>query len=156
MKLSEWANIAEIIASIVIVLSLVYVGMEINQNTQALQNESHLDILAMLTEAQMTLVSNDELHRTIMTAENSPADVSAEEWSKFVEFTFPRIGVWEYLFLANQRDILTEGMWVGFQPYFQDLMCTPGYRRWWNENGHKNDPSFIAHVESQVIPHCDK
>jgi hypothetical protein len=33
LKLSEWASIAEVMGAIAVVLSLIYVGLEINENT---------------------------------------------------------------------------------------------------------------------------
>ncbi|MDA9764857.1 MAG: hypothetical protein P8L44_04930 [Opitutales bacterium] len=40
LTLSNWAHIAEIIAAIVIVISILYVGKELKQNTQAMHDDS--------------------------------------------------------------------------------------------------------------------
>ena len=111
LKLSEWANVAEIIASVVIVISLIYVGFEVNQNTQALQNEVHQNVLSILSDQQNVLVADAEFHEIFMTAETMPTNLSALEWSRFEQFMYPRFGVWEYLYVAIQDDAITDSVW---------------------------------------------
>ena len=154
LKLSEWANIAEIIASVVIIASLMYVGLELDQNTRALQNDSYQNVLAMLSDQQIALVSNEELHRVIKAAESSPSDVSAEDWSRFTEFMFPRIGVWEYLYVANQEDSISDTVWTGFEPYFLSIICRPGYGRWMDENSAAFVPEFFDYLQTTAMPTC--
>ena len=154
LKLSEWANIAEIIASIVIVASLVYVGMEVNQNTKTLQNESHLTVIALLNEQQLALTTDQSLHRIFIKAEEEPFDLSNEDWSRFVEFMYPRFGVWEYLYIAKEEGTINQYVWSGFEPYFLSIICKPGYRRWWDDYGFSNAPPFITYVETEVLPNC--
>ena len=154
LKLSEWANIAEIIASIVIVASLVYVGWEVNQNTKTLQNESHMNVITLLNDQQMALTTNEDLYRIFIKAEELPFDLSNEEWLRFVQFIYPRIGVWEYLYIAREEGTINDHVWSGFEPYFLSIICKPGYRRWWDEFGLSNAPPFIAYVETQVLPTC--
>jgi len=76
LKLSEWANVAEIVASVVIVASLVYVGLEVNQNTRALQNESYQFVLTALREGNDLLVTDADFYRIFVTGEDSPSELS--------------------------------------------------------------------------------
>jgi len=54
LKLSDWASIAEVVSAIAVVISLVYVGIQINENTgetraanrQLLITRSHLGTMA--------------------------------------------------------------------------------------------------------------
>ena len=92
LKLADWANIAEIVAAVVIVISLAYVGLEINQNTKALQNESHRSTLEMMNSGQNILATDEEFHRIYISGLESPADLNEAEWSRFVQFMLPRIG----------------------------------------------------------------
>jgi hypothetical protein len=81
LKLQDWANIAEIVAAIVIVISLGYVGLE------ALQNESHRSTLEMMNSGQNILATDEEFHRIYKLGLESPADLDEAEWSRFVQFT---------------------------------------------------------------------
>jgi hypothetical protein len=154
LSLPEWANVAEIVASVVIIVSLAYVGWEINHNTRALQYESHQNILALLNEQQLALTTDANLHRVFMKAEKTPFELTDEEWSLFAQFLYPRIGVWEYLYVARREDAVTDTVWNAYEPYFLSIICQPGYRRWWDEFGNSNAPEFIEYVEAEVLPAC--
>ena len=43
LKLSEWASIAEIIGAIAVIVSLIYVGYQVNDNTSAIRSAAAND-----------------------------------------------------------------------------------------------------------------
>lgn len=43
LKLSEWANIAEIIGAFAVVISLIYVGIQVNDSAGAVRSDSAND-----------------------------------------------------------------------------------------------------------------
>jgi hypothetical protein len=115
LKLSEWANVTEIIASVVIVISLIYVGSEVNQNTKALRSQIHQNVMAAMTDQQHIVVSDAEFHKIYVTAETAPSELSELEWSRFEQFLFGRFGVWEYLHIAIEDNTITITEWSSFE-----------------------------------------
>ena len=155
LGLEEWANIAQIIASVVVVISLVYVGLEVHQNTKAIQNESHRSTLEMMNSGQLVLATDDEFHRIYSMGLESPADLSDEQWSRFVQFMLPRLGAWEYIYLAKQEGSASQGAWAAFDPYFREVICMPGLTRFFSEYKSAYAPSFVDYVESDPLRQCD-
>ena len=92
LKLAEWANLAEIGASLVVVASLAYVGLEINQNTKAVQAATYQSFAATLTEVDLVAVSSPNLDRILFQGESSPSELSAQEWSTYKRYANARIG----------------------------------------------------------------
>ena len=154
LKLGDWANIAQIVATIVVVLSLGYVGLEVNQNTKAIQNESHRSTLEMMNSGQLVLATNEEFHKIYKMGMMSPADLSEDQWSRFVQFMLPRIGAWEYLYLAKQEGSASPGAWAAFDPYFREVICTSGLTRVFTEYKSAYAPTFVAYVESDPLRGC--
>ncbi len=154
LKLSEWASVAEIVASVVIIASLAYVGLELNQNTQALQQQSYQSTMGLLAGGDMTLATNEDLLRIVVVAETSPSDVSAEEWLRFTHFVYPRIATWEFLYLAKQENSLSEIQWGAFEPYFVGFSCKRGYMRFWEENQSAFAQAFRVYLDTKVFPEC--
>jgi hypothetical protein len=155
LKLPEWANVAEIFASVVIVISLIYVGFEVNQNTQALQNEVHQNVLSILTDQQHVLVEDAEFLEIFLTAETTPTNLSALEWSRFEQFMYGRFGVWEYLYVAIQNNAITDAVWLSYEPYYLVIICKPGYQLWWQQNRTSHGPDFIAYVDEILAADCE-
>ena len=154
LKLSEWANVAEIVASIVIVASLAYIGMEVNQNTQALQTESYQTMTGILIELDVAQASSEDLNRVMMLAEASPSDTSAEEWERFTHIAFARYGLWEYLLLSYQDDSISEAQWETFEPYLRGFACKRGYKRFWEEKQFAFSISFKEYFGPEVLSTC--
>jgi len=155
LKLSEWANVAEIAVSFVVVASLAYIGLEVNQNTQALQIASYQSMNSYLLELDVAQASNEGLNRIITVAETSPSDVTAEEWARFTKMAYPRYGMWEYLYLSMQDNAVDENTWLAFEPYYlTEFACKRGYRRFWEEHHLGFSPPFIEYMQSEVLPTC--
>ena len=154
LVLSEWANVAEIIASIVIVFSLAYVGLELNQNTTAMQQSSYQSTLGMLTEGDLLLASDGELNEIVTAAESDPSTLGDDDWSRFSRYAIARIGSWEYMFLARNSNSISPAHWEAIEPYFQNLICTPGYRKFYEENTVFYDMSFVEYVTSVINDEC--
>ena len=154
LTLSEWANVAEIVASIVIVVSLAYVGLELNQNTLALQQSAYQDTFSELASQDLALAQDAELHRIVSRGRYDPAQLDKEEWSRFTHFTYPRLGVWEYLFLSKDEGGVSQSQWRAFEPYFINLFCKPGYVRFFRENRESYSPEFVEYVSDEFDRKC--
>ena len=153
LSLTEWASIAEIAAAFVVTLSVVYVGLELNQNTNAIQQSSYQSTLDTLTNGDILLASNAELNTIVTNAEKDPTQLNEEEWSRFSRYALPRIGAWEYMFLSKQTNAISDSHWRGFQPYFEHLACDTGYRVFFEQNTFAYNPEFVTFVE-KVIAAC--
>lgn len=153
LSLSEWASIAEIIAAVVIIISLGYVGLELNQNTNAIQQSSYQATLDTLTGGDFLLASDPELNRIVSTAEEQPTSLSEDEWSRFSRYATPRIGAWEYMYLARQTNSISDSHWQGFHPYFENLICDTGYREFFEKNTITYNPEFVEFV-NEIIDGC--
>lgn len=154
LSLSELANVAEIAGAIVIVASLAYIGIEMNQNTKALQLESYQAMMDNLIQLDIAIATNEDLSRIVATAENKPTELAENKWVRFQTVAYPRIGLWEFLFLATQEDALSDVQWQAFQPYYADIACKPGYRRFWGLQRHGFSPGFQEYIDSEVHPNC--
>lgn len=154
LKLADWANIAEIVASIAIVVSLAYVGLEIEQNTLALQNESHRSTLEMMNSGQNILATDEEFHRIYISGMASPTELNELEWSRFVQFMLPRLGAWEYLFLAKLEGSVSPGAWAAFDPYFREIICEPGLVKFIAAYESSYAPDFIEYLKSDPLRQC--
>jgi hypothetical protein len=127
-----------------IIASLGYVGLELNQNTTAIQQSSYQATLDMLTEGDYLLASDEDLNRIVLTAERDPSQLDDEEWSRFTRYAFPRLGSWEYIYLSRQSNSISETHWSAFNPYFADLICNSGYKKFFEENTIAFDDSAHA------------
>ncbi len=154
LKLNEWASIGEIITSLAVVASLVYVAFEIKQNTDSLQQSSYQSVLDRLSSHDMMVAADKDLHRIVSSAENPDIELSEEDWSRFEHFAFPKMGEWEYMFLASEANAISQIQWTAFEPYFTQLYCQPGYQKFWKNNRFAFAAAFQTYVDSITQSRC--
>ena len=59
LRLSELAQIAEIIAAVAVIVSLLYVGMEVRRNTAATQAATYQEVVQASNEYLLALAGID-------------------------------------------------------------------------------------------------
>ena len=129
LKLSEWANLAEIGASLAVVASLAYVGLEINQNTKAVHAATYQGFIGDLTQIGLAIVTDPNLDRIVTSGESSPAELSAQEWTTFSRVSLAFIGQMELAYLSYLDGTMSDSQWSGIEPFIESRLCWPGYRR---------------------------
>jgi hypothetical protein len=154
LSLSDWAHLAEVITSVFVIISIIYVGIELRQNTQELQLVSYLGTQESMINADLTVAANADLNLIVMKADTAPDSVSEEEWARYKHYLFPRLGTWEFLFLSYRNETASVGQWLAFEPYFLHRICNPGYRHFWLENRPSFDPNFAVYVDDQIASRC--
>ena len=152
-NLETIARVAEIGTAAVVVVSLIFIAMELDRNTRATHAaswEAVLDLMVSLDQTEAT-----ELGDFIQRVESDPAGASDEEYWKFSRIAQARLGVMEYAFLGIENETLNSFYWDAVSGYLQSNICKPGYRQYWDETGEQIfHPAFFAYVET-VIATCE-
>jgi len=60
-KLSEWASVAELVSAIAVVVSLLYVGFQINQNTNEVRAANRQQLVSRAHSAVTAIATSPEL-----------------------------------------------------------------------------------------------
>ena len=154
LTLTNIAQIAEVIAAIVIVISILYVGKELKQNTQAMHDSSWQAVLDKLIELDMAEAATPELSQVIMRGETRPDTMTEEEWFRFSKFALARMGILEYGYLSRSSNALGDFHWETIEGYLQNKVCLPGYQLYWSQvDEGVYDPEYVRFVNG-LIANC--
>jgi hypothetical protein len=156
LTLSQWANIAEIGASVILILGLAYVGLGLDRNTKAVHSETWQAVVEKLIDLNVAEASTPELSRVVVLGESSPLQLTAEEWWRYSKFAESRLGQMEFAYLARTNDTLGESYWVALEGYLEEMVCKPGYRRFWSQNGESSYHVDFFDYVAGVIRNCDE
>lgn len=67
MSLAEWSNLAQVVSSVLVIVSLIFVGLQIRQNTGALQRNEHNSTMEQWTVIRMSIAKHRDIAE-LMTA----------------------------------------------------------------------------------------
>ena len=154
MTLEEFNYIAEIIASLAVIASLIYIGLEVRQNTAAMQaagRQAYVDSqasLVSLINSSSTLA--DILHR----GANGMSNIKDGEIIQFGAFLDQAFITFETFYFQWKAGVLDTRLWSIYRHAIADFMVQTGQQQWWETKRHWYDQEFQEYV-NQVIDSGD-
>ncbi len=147
MPLDQIANIAEISAAALVIVSLIYVGLQVKQSNQAAYastNQAHAE------------VANGYIG--LINASNNLADIlhqGARGLSLLKEGNLIRFMAFhDQIFVAFQsfyfqylRGALDERIWNTYKQAMLDLLAQAGQQEWWKLRQHWFDAEFRNYID---------
>jgi len=148
--LEYWALIAEIAGAIAIVVSVIYLGVQIRGNTRVRRSQAHYNALSLSQRPFELAIADQKLADLIETGYVSPEKLTEGEWFRCGNYLFMEFNSWEYLYYQNQDGSIPSQLWVGADAYFKELVRTkPGLKRFWSEYQHAFDEPFRSYVTNE-------
>ena len=84
LKLSELASVAEIIGAIAIVVSLIYVGIQVNDSTRAVRSATANDTSAAISSWYADLGVDQHATHVVLEGFANPDSLTRDETGQFI------------------------------------------------------------------------
>jgi len=124
--LEQASYLAEIIGVIAVVLSLIYLGLQVKQNTRSMRIQTVQDLSNQFKESQASIAHDKDLadiyHRAVFNYEQ----LDPLEQLRFNLLIASVLRVLNELFFKRDEGAVDESMWHGFKTIAEDLMRYPG------------------------------
>ena len=83
MSLEDLGNIGEFVGAMAVIVSLVYLAVQIRQNTRSVRTSTYQDIVRMVQEIDLLLASDPELNRIWVVGRKDPARLDDGQQQRF-------------------------------------------------------------------------
>ena len=149
LNMSEWASVGELIGTLAVVVSLIFVVHSVNQNTAAIQGSTENLIFERHAELTTNFMLDPSLAAILvkMRGENRElTDIEAVRWEKY---QLNMLDTWALAYNRHQRDLLAPQQWNEWDRYFIELFRTGGERLsrdQWEEWTYGYGDDFWSHV----------
>jgi len=155
--LEEYALIAEIISALAVIISLIFVGIQIRGNTKATQASTFHEIAALDIHLLLSLGASKESARIISTFRENPGALDEEEHNHGFHLFAAEIRHVENLFLQNENKMLSKKDWESRKSLVDGMVLTPGFGALLESpNKQFFDGSFIQYSERLRKKHLIK
>lgn len=139
---------SQVISAIAVVITVVYLTIQIKDNTTALENQGHYNALEIAQVPIVLTVENMDLARIVEKGFTNPNELDSAEWFRFSSHQFLSFNGWEYLYYANESESIPKSLWTGADGYYRELIKTkPGLKQFWVEYRHAFAEPFRSYVE---------
>ncbi len=140
--------VAEVTAAIGVIISVIYLAVQVSHNTEALYSQTHFNLLDMSQDALVVAMSNPELNSIVVRGRDDPANLDEEEWNRFLNSQLLEINSWEYAYYLNEDGTIPPQVWEGYNAYYIGFARNePGVKRFWEEFGFAYAEPFHSYAD---------
>lgn len=151
MSLQDFTNLAEILASVVVIVSLIFVGYQIRQNTNQLQRDEHNSTMAQWSTIRMALVENRDVAEIWRSGLYGEGELDATDQFRLETLLAEQIWAAYHVWERTKRGILKEGTFQeAVAPLTPAWLSTPRGAPWWSTAKRNYPPSFVADVDAAL------
>jgi len=118
-KIAEWAPVGELIGAVAIVVSLVFVGLEIRGNTRATQAATFQEHMGFEIQILSALGTNPEAGSAYEADWDKMDSLSESERLSKGFMTLATMRLWEGFFLQWRAGTLSDEAWLAREPVIQ-------------------------------------
>ena len=150
MSLDQVAALAQIAGSVGIVLSLVFVGVQVRQNTAALYRNEHNSTMSQWTVIRMAIAQNRDIAELMTAGLSSDTAMDPANQLRLEQFLQEQMWATFHIWDREQRGVFAKGTHesaVG--SYITSLLATPRGSIWWrNAKSVGFFPPYVAVVDA--------
>lgn len=146
-SLKEYALVAEVIGAIAVVISLIYVGASVNQNTNAIMVANHHALVAMDQDTNGWF-RDSEFAATFEIAMEDAGTLSPVQSRQFRTFLADKFNAWEFAFLTHNSGMMEDNIWDGWDGYYRSELEQKGHQWYWAAGKEGYSPAFRMYVDS--------
>ena len=150
MSLEQWSSLSQVIGSVGVILSLLFVGMQIRQNTIALQRSEHNSTMSEWTVIRMAIAGDRDMAELMTTGLHSASALDAASQLRLdhmlAEYAWASFHVWD----RTKRGVFPPGTFEATAgPLLAGVLDTARGKEWWQRAKSTGYfPAFVAAVDA--------
>ena len=135
IKLSEWASIAEIIGAFAVVISLIYVGIQVNDSAGAVRSASANDANGALQSWYLQIGSDQQSSELFYRALISEEALSNQEEFQFLMMLHGAFLAFQNSYLLAEEGTIDAELREAITAAILGIKSLPGMSRYWGKEG---------------------
>ncbi|MGR8946687.1 MAG: hypothetical protein ACU84Q_01480 [Gammaproteobacteria bacterium] len=149
MTLEQAAAVAEIIGAVAVVISLVYVGVQIRQNTISQNALMHQQLVDSQNEVNRNISNNPDVNALIENATKDIHSLSNEELRQLRFAYFGFFNIWHIAYQNYHRGMLEKPVLEEWERGIAWMLSTDSAARAvWDDLSPVYEPTFREHINS--------
>ena len=150
-RLENAALIAEVLGGVAVVVSVIYLAMQISDNNRLLRSQTHYNALDSLQRPFEMMLESDALAEQLVECREAPYAVAPAVWERCHNYYFMQANGWEYTYYQELDEALPPSLWPGVDGYMeQQARSNPGWVRFWRESADGFGEPFRSYIEERI------
>jgi hypothetical protein len=152
MSLEQLSNLAQIVGSVGVILSLIFVGLQIKQNTSAIQRNEHNATMEQWTVIRMAIAKHRDIAELMTAGIDGETTLDAADQLRLDqmlnEYAWASFHIWD----RTQRGVFPKGTFEATAGLLlSEVLNTVRGETWWRNTKHKYfAPAFVTDVDAML------
>jgi hypothetical protein len=148
MKLESWGLVAEVVSAIAVVLSLIFVGLQVRQNSEAQMQTGTQAVVTEYNNGIRALSADPNLVCLYVRGSQDYFALSGAERVRFSSYFLSMFNVQQQIHRLRLDGAIDEDIWRGFDSQLKDVVRLPGVYQWFETRAHWYGQDFRAYIQS--------
>ena len=140
--------VANVLAAIAVILSVIYLGIQIRANTRATHSQTYQLATSALAEMAGIIGSSKELARIFRIGMVNPDKLDEDEFAQFGYLGISLFRRFENVYFQHQSGLIDEDFWTGHRDNILWFFHRPGMQAWWKDRKFAFSKSFREFLDS--------
>jgi hypothetical protein len=151
IALEEAYYLAQISAGIAVVFSLIYVGIQLKQNTRAIRLTTMESVLQQFREHEALVCQSDEVADIFWRGHQDPSGLKGPEVMRYHQLCNYYYKSFENAYFQYRDGVLDEDNWSSLKQFFIDVGNLPGMQQYWNKRKNWYSNKFQVFMDEEII-----
>lgn len=148
MKLEKWGLVAEVISAIAIVLSLIFVGLQVKQSSDAQTQTGTQAVISGYNDGNRALTLDPDLVCIFLRGAHDYSSLTGAERVRFSSFFLGMFNVQQQIYRLRQNGDVDADIGSGLGAQLGDIVRLPGVYEWFQTRAHWYGHDFREYIES--------
>ena len=146
--------IIEVASAGAILLGLVFVGLELKQNTEAVESQTSQGLLELANQANNQIGSDQQLAELILRVNKGVDELNELEALQYGRFVHSEMNIWEHAFFSHANGTMHSDLWTGYDMAYRRFYCESWSKLVWRKIEIGFSEQFKAHVNKISLEDC--
>jgi hypothetical protein len=125
MTLEDLGNIGEFVAAVGVILSLVYLAVQIRQNTRSIRASMYQSLVESIVDFNSACAQDPELARSYVEGMENLDDLSEVDRTRVAFVLFSLFRIFESMFYQRQQSTIEPQYWEGWRALMLSYYSSP-------------------------------
>ena len=155
LKLADYASIAEIVGAFAVVISLIYVGAQVNDSAAAVRAAAANDVNVALQSWYLEIGTNQQTSELFYEALTSEVALSNEKEFQYLMMLHGAFLAFQNSYLQAEEGTIDYELREAITAAIVGIKQLPGMRRYWRQRKSYLHSGFANYVDQLLVQDID-
>lgn len=150
MTLDQLVAISQAVAAVGVILSLVFLAIQLRQNTRAVRSASIQTLVQSLSDTAQVIVDNEYLVPIMLKASTNPEGLTEEERARLHFCFVMTIRRFEGVYFQRELGLVDPAIIDGFERSHVSLLASKSGGAWWADKKSIFNSGFVSYIDKRL------